>query len=277
MQVRLSCLLGSLITASFATVAVAQPATDGTSPGADDTATAAPASDPAQPAGSSTPAATKPEDPDAPKYGIALRVRNVWVPNGIMELFVEHGAGGASNVGFGGELIRRKGTVELQLGFEYEHINIGEGVWVESGKNVATNPEGADYVLSPEHAPDETNFGWFTIEFTFLNHAKINKYLAFRYGGGADIGIMTGGVYHYDIVACGPGATNDNVEPCKPAQAGGTGAASGPPVKYDLPPVFPVVNAIVGLQIKPTDKAVINIETGIRTMPFFGVSGGYFF
>lgn len=267
MQVRLSCLLGSLITASFATVAVAQPA--------DDTA-AAPATEPAQPAGSSTPAPAKPEDPDAPQYGIALRVRNVWVPNGIMELFLEHGAGGASNVGFGGELIRRKGNVELQLGFEYEHINIGEGVWVESGKNVATNPEGADYVLSPEHAPDETNFGWFTIEFTFLNHAKLNKYLALRYGGGAGIGIMTGGVYHYDIVACGAGATNDNVAPCKPMQAGGPALATGP-VKYDLPPVFPVVNAIIGLQIKPTDKAVINIETGIRTMPFFGVSGGYFF
>jgi len=38
-----------------------------------------------------------------------------------------------------------------------------------------------------------------------------------------------------------------------------------------------VVNAIIGFQIKPTEKAVINIEGGIRTFPFFGFSGGYFF
>ena len=31
------------------------------------------------------------------------------------------------------------------------------------------------------------------------------------------------------------------------------------------------------LQIKPTPKAVINIEAGIRTLPFFGFSAGYFF
>ena len=68
---------------------------------------------------------------------------------------------------------------------------------------------------------------------------------------------------------------------CVPgARLGGTGHASsdgngGPRPrrsKYNLPPVFPVVNAIIGVQIKPTDKIVINIEGGIRTLPFFGIS-----
>ena len=48
-------------------------------------------------------------------------------------------------------------------------------------------------------------------------------------------------------------------------------------VKYSLPPVFPVVNAIIGLQIKPIEKLTINIETGIRTVPFFGITSAYFF
>jgi hypothetical protein len=55
----------------------------------------------------------------------------------------------------------------------------------------------------------------------------------------------------------------------------GTGSATGP-VAYDFPPVFPVVNAIIGLQIRPTPKAVVNIEGGIRTVPFIGLSVGYF-
>jgi len=41
--------------------------------------------------------------------------------------------------------------------------------------------------------------------------------------------------------------------------------------------VFPVVNAIVGVQIRPMPKATINIEGGIRTFLFFGLSGSYFF
>jgi preprotein translocase subunit SecA len=36
------------------------------------------------------------------------------------------------------------------------------------------------------------------------------------------------------------------------------------------------INAILGLQIRPTPKAVINIEGGIRTVPFIGLSVGYF-
>ena len=120
-----------------------------------------------------------------------------------------------------------------------------------------------------------------------MNHAPINKYVSFRYGGGAGIGIMTGGVYRYDV-ACAGGATNSNPEPgCVPqdhfsfgtghSSDDSNGAPESAPVKYDIPPVFPVVNAIIGLQIKPFDRAVINVEAGIRTLPFFGVSLGYFF
>jgi hypothetical protein len=211
------------------------------------------------------------------EYGVAFRLRSVHVPQSVLELFVEHAAGGASNVGYGLEMIRRRGTTELQLGFEFEHLTVGEGVWINKGENVAAGDE-ADFILSPEHSGQD--LGWFTIEFTFMNHAEINKYLSFRYGGGAGLGIITGELHHYNIVC--NGATNSNPEPgCVPPDSrfNGTGSYSEgtqTEVKYDLPPVFPVVNAIIGLQIKPTDKMVVNIETGIRTLPFFGISVGYF-
>ncbi|HUS29463.1 MAG TPA: hypothetical protein VMZ53_13180 [Kofleriaceae bacterium] len=207
------------------------------------------------------------------EYGVDIRLRHVMIPQGLVELFVERAAGGSGNNGIGLDLVRRRGNLELQLGFEFEHIEPGEGVWINKGDNVAGGDE-ADYIISAEHAGK--SLGWFTLEFTFLNHAPINKYLAVRYGGGAGIGIITGELQHYDVIC--NGATNGNPEPgCVPPAFGGTPQSSTGPVAYDFPPIFPVVNAIIGLQIRPAPKATINIEGGIRTVPFIGISAGYFF
>ncbi len=229
-----------------------------------------------------TPGSEKPNmvvaDDDGVEFGVGLRLRSVWVPKPVLELFLDRAAGGAQNLGYGVDLTRRRGTTELQLGFEYERINVGEGVWINKGDDVSIGDE-ADYVLSPESSGHQ--LGWFTIEFTFLNHAEINKWLAFRYGGGIGLGILTGQLDHYNVIC--NGATNANPEPgCVPERFNGNADYApdpgGPtPVSYNLPPVFPVVNAILGFSIKPTDKMTINIEGGIRTLPFLGVSSSYFF
>jgi hypothetical protein len=215
---------------------------------------------------------------DKVEFGVDIRLRSVYVPKALLELFVDRSADGAHNYGWGFDLVRRRGTVELQLGFEYEHVNVGEGVWINKGDNVAAGDE-ADWVQSPDHSGN--NFGWFTFEFTFLNHAPINKYLAFRYGGGAGLGVIMGELDHFNVICSG--ATNASPDPgCRPNTLGGNGTDSdglnfSKHVKYDMPPVFPVVNAIIGFQIKPIEKMVINIEGGIRTLPFIGTSVGYFF
>lgn len=217
------------------------------------------------------------------EYGVDLRIRRVYVPQSFIELFTERAEGGAASTGLGLDLVRRRGDVELQLGFEFEHIQPPEGVYINSGDSVPQ--DSVDYILSSKQAGEE--LGWFTLEFTFINHTKINDKLAFRYGGGAGIGFITGGLKRVDTV-CSGGSNSNPYPGCVPqgythdGQAG-TGVNvpddAGDPAEnpYNLPPVFPVVNAIVGLQIRPAPKAVINIETGIRTLPFFGVSGGYFF
>src|SRR5262252_7564787 len=96
---------------------------------------------------------------DKVEYGVDLRLRQVFLPQGLIGLFVARAAGGASNTGFGVDLIRRRGDLELQLGFEYEHIALQEGVYINSGDSVPTDT--ADFILSPTHAGSD--FGWFTI------------------------------------------------------------------------------------------------------------------
>ncbi|HWO25953.1 MAG TPA: hypothetical protein VNO30_44775 [Kofleriaceae bacterium] len=214
------------------------------------------------------------------EWGVGFRLRSVRAPKGLLELFVESAPGGVSNVGLGVDFVRRRGNLELQLGFEYERIEPKEGVWIQSNTNVAAGDE-ADFILSPKHNNNES-LSWITAEFTFINHAEITKNFAIRYGGGAGIGILRGSLGRYDVFC--NGATNADPEPgCVPPAPpfNGTGQFGGDTpgeiVKYNLPPVFPVVNAILGVQIRPFDKMTINIEGGLRTFPFFGVSGGYFF
>ena len=144
-------------------------------------------------------------------------------------------------------------------------------MWVNRGDNVASGDE-ADFVLGPKASGHQLS--WFTVEFTFLNHAEINKTFAVRYGGGLGLGIVIGELDHYNIICSN--ATNEMPEPgCVPPRFGGQGTYSEGTetvVAYNLPPVFPVVNAILGLEIKPTDKMTINIEGGIRKTPVRSMS-----
>ncbi len=264
MRLALPAVFVTLISAAFAGgSAAAGPALD------DDKAKERPPAAPLSP---------EPElgSPDV-EYGVGVRFRSVWVPRAALEVFVERTAGGAQNYGLGVDLTRRRGTTELQVGLEYEHVNVGQGVWINKGDDVANGDE-ADYVLGPKDSGHQLS--WFTIEFTFLNHAEINKTFAVRYGGGIGLGIVLGELDHYNIIC--KDATNARPEPgCVPDRyAGGQGAyAEGQQtlVAYSLPPVFPVVNLILGLQIKPTERMTINIEGGIRTLPFVGISTSMFF
>lgn len=237
-----------------------------------------------EPSKDRTPASSAPDDPataagETPvQFGLGVRLRSVWVPKSVLELFIEHAAGGAQNYGIGVDLSRRRGTTELQLGFEYEHINVGQGVWINKGDDVALGDE-ADYILSPKSSGQQ--LGWVTIEFTFLNHAEIGKHFAVRYGGGIGLGVVLGELDHYNVICVN--ATNAAPEPgCTPPRFSGNAMYSADPggetaVAYSLPPVFPVVNAILGLEIKPNDHMTINLEGGIRTLPFAGISTSVFF
>jgi hypothetical protein len=221
-------------------------------------------------------AATGDEDPntpdtDEPQYGVGLRLRNVRIPTALFQLFVTKAPGAVSNIGYGVELTRRKGNSELQIAVENEHISVPQGVWINKGDTVPGDE--IDYQTT------DGGLGWVTFEFNFIQNAPITDWLAFRYGGGAGIGVLYGQDRHVDIL-CAAGSTNTNTEPgCVPAEFGGTGTNThgGLHIAYDLPPVFPVITGLIGFQFRPIDNLTINIEGGIRTLPFFGVSSSYFF
>ncbi len=199
-------------------------------------------------------------DPNRQQVGVGLRLRSVMVPRGLLELFVEEAPGGSSKVGFGLELVRRKGNFEVQFGLEYDTIEVATGNWLDKGDS------------SPQDEVDHVvfdGFGWVSAEVTFINHSPIIPQLAIRYGGGAGIAVIKGEVRRTDYQCPGPDIQDDN--------CGEVFGAENQNEPYDIPPVMLIVNAIIGVQIKPVDKVFINVEGGLRTIPFFGVTAGYYF
>lgn len=205
-----------------------------------------------------TPAPVVAEPVDT-QIGVGVRLRNVRIPRSLLEAFVERAPAGSSNVGFGLELSRRKGSFEFQFGVEYEKIEIEDGIWIDKGDSIPQDE--ADLVKFDD-------FGWVTLEATFLYHTEITKQFAIRYGGGAGIGIFMGEVVRTDQVCTTSSTDSCNEKP---------GAENVNTPYENIPPVMLVVNAIVGVQIRPTNEIFINLEGGLRTMPFFGGTVGYYF
>jgi hypothetical protein len=205
-----------------------------------------------------TPEATAAAAGPKTNIGVGLRIRNVRIPKAMLEWFIESVPGGVSNVGFGAELSRRKGNFEVQFGLEYEKLTVTPGYWVEKDKPIMGG--------SVDDVRDD-GFGWVTAELSFMYHTPIVPQVSLRYGGGAGIGILMGSVRRTDQLC----ATN-SLDSCINDPAG-----ENQDDPYDLPPVMLVVNAIVGVQVRPTNEIFINLEGGLRTVPFFGATAGYYF
>src|SRR5688500_4332497 len=127
-----------------------------------------------------TESASEEDDPNKTMIGAGLRVRQVFVPRGLIEIFVERAAGGSSETGVGLEVARRKGNFEVQFGVEWDNIQIESGQWIDKGDEIPEDE--ADFVEFDDEGYFSTKtFGWFTAEVTFLNHSRIIDQLSIRY------------------------------------------------------------------------------------------------
>lgn len=192
------------------------------------------------------------------ELGVGLRLRNVRIPNGLLELFVERAAGGASHIGIGAEFVRHKENFEIVVGIEYDSLAAEDGVWVDKGDMIPQDD--ADRV-------EFQDFGWITIDASFIWHTPVHDKVALRYGAGVGLGFIRGEVLRTDQV-CSTSDPND----CENQQGGQVRVPED-----DIPPVFPVINLLVGAQIRPVANIAINLEAGIRTVPYLGTTITYFF
>lgn len=189
---------------------------------------------------------------DEVRWGVGMRVRRIHLPESVLELFVADAPGGGSHTGYGLEVVRQRGNFTLALGVEMEDLAAGQGIWVDKGDTIPQDP--VDYVKFDD-------FGWIGVDLSFLWQAGlVSDVLFLRYGAGLGLGVLRGEILQTDYTCA-----NDNIDSC--VQDPNAMNIDAP---ADLPPVFPIINMIVGAQIRPIPSIAINLEGGIRTVPFFG-------
>ncbi|MBT8492303.1 MAG: hypothetical protein KJO07_04520 [Deltaproteobacteria bacterium] len=198
-------------------------------------------------------------DPEAPRYGVQVRGRFMFLPKGLVEIAVDEAPSGMFEPGFGVDFIRRKGNFELVVGFGYDRIRTDEGLFLEKGDQPPA--ESPDYVVFD-------GLGWITGEVLFMWHTQLHEMVHLRYGGGFGLGLIVGDALQTDTVCTGASTST-----CTPITSG-PGQIDDP---ADIFPIWPVVNFRGGVQVRPNDDITINFDLGLRTAFFFGMSAGYYF
>ncbi len=204
------------------------------------------------------------EPEDDSRWGFGPRVRYLFLPQSVLELFLDH-ATSLSSFSIGGELSYRLDTLDIVVSLDYSNGDAEDGLYLEKGDNANT----------VEGAPDFTEFdgfGLLSVDITFLWHLALHDRVALRGGLGLGAGLVLGEIYQTDTVCVGIDDPSQLDDPNACTKTPGTRK-----VDEDVPGVIPVVNLLLGLRFKVTPDLTVNVEGGFRNAFFFGVGGGYFF
>jgi hypothetical protein len=199
---------------------------------------------------------------DRARFGVGARLRYVFMPESILEAFVEDAPSGVGRAGFGIELLRRKGNFDIVVAIEYEGIAPEDGLFLEKG----------DVPGQPGQNPDLVEFEGFAllgVDASFIWHQRIAPRVDLRYGAGIGIAAVLGDIFQTDT-ACVPGG---GIESCMPDPSA--------PQQHDkaenVPPVVPLVNVLVGLRTEIQPRWYVNLEGGFRNLFYVGLGTAYLF
>jgi hypothetical protein len=173
-----------------------------------------------------------------------------------LKLFIEDGPGPVEQDGGGLVFTRRGKSLELVIGLGYDPLDGIDGYYLEQNGD-PTMSETVSYLEFDEPM-------WFTTEITIVGHAMIHKVLGLRYGAGLGFGVVRGEVRKTDSICTGTNIHDPGV--CGPDP---NGINVDEPV--DVWPVIPVVNALLGLELRPFRWISLYADVGLHTAPYAGV------
>jgi hypothetical protein len=225
-----------------------------------------------------------PVGPTDVTYGAGARLRWVSVPSWLLGLFTKENQS-LSSYGFAGEFFRRKGDMDIMVGLSYQRMGPDDGNWLGRGRDANLDTDLVQF----------RNFGFVGFDATFIWRTVISEYVAFRYGAGLGVAIMTGEMLRTSAAGC----TEQNVgntAQCRPifcapsgcteaqlmASQGRVDNGPGDPHRFkdsNVPGAIPILNLVTGLDFHiPQAKGLeLRLEGGFYNAFFLGMAAGYIF
>lgn len=230
-------------------------------------------------------AATAPVNPNAAIYGAGARLRWVSVPHWLLGLFTKQNES-LSSYGFAAEGYRRKGDLDIMFSLSYQRMAPPDGNWLGKGHDAGIDTDFIQF----------RNFGLIGFDAAFIWRNVINENVAFRYGAGLGVAIVTGQMLRTsaagctdqnlgDVTRCKPricrGTTCTEAELAASQRSGGVDSVDDPHRFADgnVPGAIPILNLVAGLDFHfPQVKGLeLRLEGGFYDAFFLGLAGGYLF
>ncbi len=200
--------------------------------------------------------ASQASDDDRVDWGVGVQARRIRVSQRTLRLFLDDSPGPVEQDGGALVFTRRGKSLELVIGLGYDPLDGIDGYYLEQNGD-PTMSDTVSYIEFKEPM-------WFTAEVTIVGHAQLHKVLGLRYGFGLGIGYVHGAVHKTDSICTGTDLQRPGV--CGPDPAG---MNVDEPV--ELWPVMPVVNALIGLELRPIRSVALYVDAGLHTAPYVGV------
>jgi len=221
-------------------------------------------------------------------YGVGARLRWVSVPAWMLNLFTKRNVP-LSSWAAAAEFMRRKGEFDFIVSVGYQSMSPGDGNWLGRDHDASID---TDYVQFK-------GLGFWGADASFVWHTFFNDWIGMHYGAGLGLGIVTGQMLR---TSDGTGCTEanaGNVQACHPIGAictngvcsdsslaslnpGGSAAtdSAATPHRFvdgDVPPAIPIVNVLVGVDLRlPHVRGwEAKIEGGFYDAFFLGLGVGY--
>jgi len=223
--------------------------------------------------------------------GLGVRARYITVPEFFLGMFTDESVA-LHSAAFGAEVSwRREPDFDWVFGVEYAFASPPDGNWLGNGKDPRTKTDFVHF----------DNFGFITIDATAVWRTQFTPVFALTYGAGLGAAIVTGSMTRASATGCN-GDNLENTEECNPPSCGPDGCSAEelaamrdtpvgpgdevydpeePPFEAfeeeDIPPVLPVVHALVGLHITPHPSFEIRVDGGFHNAFFLGTALQYMF
>jgi hypothetical protein len=198
-------------------------------------------------------------------WGFGVRAGARAVPSIGLDLFYDTHPSLKDTLGtsIGLELIRRKGEVDLKIGFAFEDYT-------------GTDGDG-DQFLQTGDAIDDLEFvknslQIFSADINVVGSTEITDWWHLLYGAGIGVGVVRGQLLRTDTFAPDPSDQNTR-RPCN-----GVGDPIANCVEINVPedsvpPAIPVLNMLLGMRFDFSKNVAFRVEGGLRTLSVYTGAG----